>query len=237
MKSDTIEIIPTNTCPSTLAELAIVSESIAAYAPWVQLDVSDGSFTPVISWPYADGQWTELERMAARGETLPHADRLSYEAHLMVDDPVRPGELLARIGCARIIAHRESFTDAKAVREAYAIWKSAGASEVGCALMIETPLDKIASLVSESNVVQLMSIACLGAQGAAYDVRVLERIAALHTEYPNLCIEVDGGVSMEHIAALVRAGARRFGVGSAIAKADNPSIAYQKILARAESAI
>ena len=74
-----------------------------------------------------------------------------------------------------------------------------------------------------------MSIATLGYQGAAYEPRVVERIQELHAKYPKLVIEVDGGVSGKNIAELVRAGARRFGVGSAVMKASDPTAAYTQL--------
>ncbi len=231
-----IEIIPTNTCPPDLAELTRRSEDFAAYASEIQLDISDGVFTQIRSWPFMNAQWGELESMAS-SKSLPVAKRLDYEVHLMVDDPERIGELLARAGAKRIIAHVEAFDDIALAREAFALWKGAGAHEVGLALLIDTPLLQLQEIVAECAVVQVMSIAVLGAQGASYDIRAIPRIQELHQQYPDILIAVDGGVNESNIAELVRAGARRFGVGSAISKAADPKAAYTKIKSVAESAL
>ena len=69
-----IEIIPTNTCPPNFAELSSCSESFAKFSKQVQLDIDDGVFAPVISWPYQNGQWAELEEMATRAQALPYSD-------------------------------------------------------------------------------------------------------------------------------------------------------------------
>ncbi len=232
-----IEIIPTNTCPSTFAELSEQSNAYATYASWMQLDVGDGVFVPAISWPYGEGQWEDFEHMATKGEHLPCADTMSYEAHLMVEDPLHVGELLARVGCRRIIAHIETCADVSAAREACSIWKAAGAAEVGFALLLDTPLSVLDPIITLCDVVQIMSIATLGAQGAPYDARALERVAILHARYPYTVIAVDGGVSAVNIADLARAGSRHFGVGSAIAKADNPLATYHDLGERAASAV
>lgn len=234
-----IEIIPTNTCPPDLMELERRSGIVAVFCPQIQLDIDDGDFAPEISWPYHEGQWAELEDMASSGRKLPLADRLAYETHLMVEDPVRIGELLARVGCTRIIAHLEAFADADAdaARSAFQVWKSAGARDVGLALLIDTPLARLDPVASECDVVQLMSIAKLGAQGAVYEPRVIPRIEELHATHPDLAIAIDGGVSKGNIAALARAGASRFGVGSAIFKAPDPKSAYQELLKLAEDAV
>ena len=55
--------------------------------------------------------------------------------------------------------------------------------------------------------------------------------------FPDTLISVDGGVSSDNIADLVRAGARRFGVGSAISKASDPAAAHKALLALAQEAI
>lgn len=232
-----IEILPTNTCPSDLTELGERSKLFARFAHEVQLDISDGAFTPALSWPYREGQWSEIESLAEKKNALPYADTLAYEAHLMVEEPLRVGQLLAQIGCSRLIAHIETFDAPSEVPTVFAAWKSAGAREVGLASLLDTPLDAVKNAARYCDVVQLMSIAKLGYQGAAYEPSVIRRIQELHTAHPSLVIEVDGGVSRENIAELVQAGARRFGVGSAISKATDPAAAYAELKSLAESAI
>lgn len=232
-----IEIIPTNTCPPSLTELARRSRIFEGFAKEVQLDVDDGAFAPELSWPYLEGQWAELEQMAIGSTMLPCAETLQYETHLMVEEPVRIGELLARVGCTRILAHIEVFENAAVATDAFTAWKAAGASQVGLAVLIDTPLSELEPLVEKCDVVQLMSIAQLGKQGAAFEPRIIARIEELHTKFPNLAIAVDGGVSERNIAELVRAGATRFGVGSAISKATDPKVAYANLKTVAENAL
>jgi pentose-5-phosphate-3-epimerase len=223
------EIFLTNTCPPDLAELTRRSEAFTHYAVNVQLDVCDNVFAPALSWPYAPGQWRELERLAS-GEKLPYADSLFYECHLMVQDPRELGCLLAKAGCRRIIPHVESFADASAARAALAAYREAGAHEIGVALLLETPLSVVEPLADELNAVQLMSIRTLGAQGAPFDSAIFGRVEELHRKHPDLVISIDGGVSETAIQDLVRAGASRFGIGSAIMKKPDPATAYQQLL-------
>lgn len=228
-----IEIIPTNTCPPDLQELGTRTGQFAQYAPHVQLDVADGKFVPALSWPYGPGQWEELEEMARAGERLPLADTCLYEVHLMVEDPLRIAGLLAKVGCQRVIPHIETLRDERAAHAAFYAWKASGAREIGIAILIDTPLSDLDPYIGECASVQVMSIATLGAQGAAFDDRAIERIVQLHERYPRLVISVDGGVSLHNIASLARAGATRFGVGSAISKAARPEEAYASLHERA----
>lgn len=232
-----IEIIPTNTCPPDLAEMAQRSAFFARFAEWVQLDISDGAFTSVRCWPYREGQWDELESMAVHALELPSAPPLRYETHLMVEEPRELGLRLAEAGILRIIGHVEAFADANEILSALDSWRGAGASEVGLALLLDTPLPVLEPMLGVCDVVQVMSIATLGKQGAPYDARAALRIEELRAKYPDLVIEVDGGVSEKNIAELARAGATRFGVGSAITKAPDPQAAYEHLKATAESAL
>src|SRR3989344_689391 len=227
-----IEIIPTNACPPDFEELARRSSVFASFSPHIQLDVSDGKFSPVISWPYQSGQWDELNT-----KQLPLSDRVLYEVHLMLEDPRGIGELLARAGASRLLPHIEVFGNRDAIAETFSAWRSAGATEVGLSVLMETPLASVEPLISECDVIQLMSIARLGRQGAPYEPRVAERIQALHEGHPELIIAVDGGVSEANIAELARAGASRFGVGSAITKAKEQQAAYQSLKSLAENAL
>ncbi len=222
-----IEIIPTNTCPPDLVELARRSELFAEFAPQVHLDIDDAKFAPVLSWPYFSGQWGE------RAQPLPLADSLRYETHLMVHDPLEIGESLARAGCFRIVPHIEVFSSDDAIRSAFSMWKSAGASEVGLAVLIDTPLSTLEQVIQECDSVLLMSIATLGSQGAPFDSRIFGRVQELHTTYPDLLIAVDGGVGESNIARLVAVGARCFCVGSAISKSPDPASTYRSLLSLA----
>lgn len=225
-----IEIIPTNTCPPDSTELTRRSEAFAAFAPLVQLDVADGKFVPARSWPYGEDQMQELA-------TLPGTPALSYEVHLMVEEPQEIGIRLARAGASRIIGHIEAFAASEEVQSAFDTWRSAGAAEVGLAVLFQTPLSALQSVISSCDVVQLMSIAKLGYQGAPFEPGIFERIKELHAAYPALVIEIDGGVSEQNIEELVRSGARRFGVGSAISKAEHPRAAYERLKKLAESVV
>ncbi|MDO8561792.1 MAG: hypothetical protein Q7S05_03115 [bacterium] len=232
-----IEIIPTNTCPPDFAELSRRSESFAKFSPHVQLDIDDGVFAPAISWPYQNGQWDELEEMALRSQALPFSETMKYETHLMVEDPFHLGELLARMDSMRLLPHIESFEDEQSAKDAFAAWRAAGAKEIGLAILIDTPLSALNALIPLCTVVQVMSIAKLGAQGASFDARATDRIKELHATYPDLMISVDGGVSESNIGDLVRAGARRFGVGSAISRAAEPAAAYSRLKSTAENSL
>lgn len=228
------EILPTNTCPTDYPELIRRSTAFAKFAPKIHLDLSDGKFTPITSWPFGEGQWAELEKMADRREVLPLAKIVHYEVHLMVNEPLRIGTFMARVGCRRILGHLETFSSSHSVKEAFSAWRAGGAAEVGLALLIDTPLAVFDEYASQCDEVLLMSIPTLGKQGAPFDERIYERVSALRGKFPDVIIGIDGGVGEGNIQKLRDAGASRFGVGSAITKTPDPAVAYSQLLAIAQ---
>lgn len=223
-------VIPTNTCPPDLEVLARESDTFAKFSTDVQLDIADGAFAPVTSWPYTEGAITGSDIVH---EQLPHADTLTYEVHMMVQDPGPAGELLARMGARRLLPHVETLPDTAVARAMFARWKALGVREIGLALLIDTPLEAVEPFMGEIDVVQLMSIEKIGAQGQPFDERALQRVEELHAMHPELMVSVDGGISEANIELLVRAGANRLCVGSAISKSEDPVRAFMALNDRA----
>ncbi len=223
-----IEIIPTYV-PRDSEDLAAGAAKIRTFASSIHLDVDDGIFAPHLTWPYTQAEifgTFDLSSLAA----------LEIEVHLMVEQPREIGIAFARAGAARIIGHVEAFSSGEDVHGTLDAWRRNGAREVGLGILMGTPFELLEHHLLIANAVHMMSIATIGVQGIPFDPRSAERIAEFHERHPEILISVDGGVSENNITSLVRAGARRFGVGSAISKADNPKAAYENLKAIAENA-
>ena len=219
-----IEIIPAVLVKSR-EELFSVSKKLQPFATALQLDVVDGVFDDDIAWPYiAPNMLDDISNVR-----LPHADELFWEADLMVKNPRTLGEQLIGIGVRRIIAHIEAFTDDDAAREAFEVWGHAGA-RVGVSIRLETPIAAVEGVFYDVEMIQVMGIAEIGAQGHAFDERALVRVRELRNRFPQAIISVDGGVNATNATALVVAGANRLVVGSAILKANDPRAAYEEMV-------
>lgn len=219
LQSTMVEVIPALMQPdfdSLRREIERLS-----FAPSMQIDVMDGIFVPTLSWPFPDGDVMGDFRDL-------HAE---LEAHLMIEEAHRIGEMLARAGCTRILGHLESFPDTDEARRALVAWRAAGAAEVGFSLKYDTPLEEVAPLAEECSVLQVMGIRTIGVQGQPFEEGTVARIAELRERYPVLTIEVDGGVSKANILQVHEAGATRLVVGSAIVRAEHPQRAYEELLA------
>ncbi len=223
-----IEIIPT-CVPSTEAALAEGARGARAFASEIHIDITDGLFAPEVTWPYT-------EKGVFEPFDLSSAESLVREVHLMVEEPRIIGVQCAEAGAFRVLGHIEAFSTSLEARGALDAWRHAGAHEVGLAALLQTPLALLDEVVASCDVVHLMSIARIGTQGIPYESSAPARIAEFHAKHPDVLISVDGGVAESNIADLVRAGASRFGVGSAIAKATDPAAAFVRLKALAENA-
>ena len=214
-------IIP-SVVPMSFEEIGEARARYAAFATELHVDIVDGQFAPHKTW------------VPMPGEKLPDAKDILYEGHLMTTNPLPVGVALAMAGARRIYAHVESFAHADAARDAFAMWRSAGAKEVGIAVLLSTPLESLAPYAKLIDSVLIMSIARVGEQGIPFDERGLARINDLKNRYPRLVIAVDGGMSCETVQRAVEAGATRVVVGSALKEAADPQQEYQHLAAVCE---
>jgi len=93
--------------------------------------------------------------------------------------------------------------------------------EIGIAINTNTPIEKILPFIDKIDCVQCMGIEKIGYQGQPFDEKVFNQIKNLREKYPEITISIDGGVNLETAPRLIRAGANRLVVGSAIFESDN----------------
>ncbi len=197
----------------------------------VQIDVVDGKFIAPASWPYtAPG---ELDAMAERAHMLPELHRIEYEIDLMCFDAERAAGVWLALGASRLTFHAESITDIPKLLASFRK-RYGGGSDIalpslvsfGLALNIESSVALIEPYLREVEYVQFMGIARIGAQGQAFDRRVLEKIRAFRARHPDIIVQVDGGVSLKTAKELLPLGVSRLIVGSAILRASDPLRAF-----------
>ncbi len=204
-----IEIIPAVLSPEK-QDFAYVAKELAGLAHTIQLDVCDGKFAGMPTWPYSAST-----SYPSRGELSELAAGLLVEVDLMVKDPASVVDGWAKAGASRLIVHAESADNLQSVIDAVL---DTGV-ECGVALGISTPLSILEPVIDSLDLVQLMGIRTIGWQGEPFDGSVVSHVRKLRAHSPSLTISVDGGVSREHVRELVVGGVNRLVIGSAIVKA------------------
>ena len=212
--------MPVEIIPAILAkdekELRRKVESVEGLCETVQIDVMDGKFVDNVTW-------AEPERFQKMPLPMP------YEVHLMVADPLERLDAWSLAGCQRAIVHAESVED---LAEALRAVKSYG-MEAGISINPETKVADIEAAVPEADVVQVMGVHP-GWMGQEFQEVAVEKVAELREKFPELVIEVDGGVAVGVARRLVEAGADRLVSGSAVFNSGSPAKALDALAADAD---
>lgn len=169
---------------------------VAPHVSWVQIDVADNTLVP--NTTFLDfAKFVQLDKL---DQSLSH---LSLEAHLMVANPEKYVKPLCDAGFKRLIAHIEAhdprlFLDAAQYEHV----------EVGVAIDGPTELEQAEPFLGEVDTVLVMTIEA-GFSGQAFMTETVEKIKLIHQNFPDLPIEVDGGINDKTAKIAVDAGATR----------------------------
>ncbi len=185
---------------------------IAAVSPHVKtvhIDVMDNVFVP--------NKTVGLESFF----DLPSG--VHYEFHWMVEHP--ESYIVKLPGPYLHIVHYEAVKDWKAVEEA--VRRSGGT--LGIAFSPATPTEGIIKLAPKAKRLLVMAV-IPGFDGQKYMTEVESKISELRSRFPDMEIEVDGGITPETAPRAVRAGADKLAASSAIFKNEDKKLAIAMIL-------
>ncbi len=195
-----------------------------AFATTLHIDVADGVFAKNTTWTPPPGY------------KLPDTQSVAYEVHLMAERPLSLGLAYAHAGARLLIGHIEAFGNSDTAQDTFKMWRGAGVTEIGAALLLETPPKELIPYAELIDFVHVMTISEIGEQGHPFYVRSIERITRLHAQFPNLTLSVDGGVGVDNISALLSAGVTRFCVGRVLQASNDPQQIYDSLGALCTSA-
>jgi len=186
-----------------------VKEVEAGGAALIHIDVMDGHFVPNISIG---------PTVAA---SLRKVTQLPLDCHLMVENSDRYLEAFVQAGADMLSVHVEA---TRYLHRTVQLIRGFGA-KAGLALNPSTPLSSLQEILPVADFVLLMSVDP-GFGGQKFIPSALRKITQLRQwidrEGIDVRIEVDGGVTMENLDAVVTAGADMIVVGSAVFSSDDP---------------
>jgi len=120
-------------------------------------------------------------------------------------------ESFAKAGAKRISIHPDATIH---LDRSLQLIKSFGC-EAGIVLNPATSIDSLAWCIQNISFVLIMTVNP-GFGGQKLIPEMMQKITQIHKLYPHLNICVDGGVTIDNIASIARAGANEFVAGSAI---------------------
>jgi ribulose-phosphate 3-epimerase len=189
-----------------------------------QFDVGDGHFIPEITiGPVVLASIAPLAR--AWGAIL--------DCHLMISEPERHFEAVARAGGHSVTFHLEVCDDpARAIAHA----RSLGLG-VGVACNPETPVEGLAAAAEDADLALCMSIHP-GYSGQELMPDAPGRIARLRELLPErVRVQVDGGINAGTIRQVREAGADLLVAGSAVFWRDDPTAGYAELVRLVEAPV
>jgi ribulose-phosphate 3-epimerase len=215
--------------PSILAaDFAALGEAVAAAelggADIIHVDVMDGHFVPNLT----------VGPPVVR--SLRRVTRVPLDVHLMITDPDRYAGAFVEAGAAMVSVHVEAVVH---LNRTLAYIKGLGA-RAGVAINPSTPAAALEEVAVDVDYVLVMSVNP-GFGGQAFLPRSASKIRNLRAMLDRVGnpapIAVDGGIDLETVGQVVKAGAEILVAGSSIFHAPDPAVAARALREAAEMAV
>ncbi len=198
--------------PSILAaDCARLGEQIEkiqkAGAQYLHIDVMDGMFVPSLSFG-----------MCVISSLRKISD-LTFDVHLMVEEPTRYVADFAKSGADIITVHLEACSNVEETLE----WIHSLGRRAGLSIKPSTPIKAVEPYLDKIDMLLVMTVEP-GFGGQKYlpasTQRIREARNLIQEKGLNVDIEVDGGITKENVSMVLEAGANVVVAGSAIFHGD-----------------
>lgn len=192
------------------ADMGRAVRNLEAYgADYIHCDIMDGVFVPNIT--FGPGMIKAIRKHT----------KLPLDVHLMIEKPDRYIDAFIDAGADIVTVHTEACTHLQRVLNAI---KERGV-KAGAVLNPATPLDSIKYVLDDLDMVLLMTVNP-GFGGQAFIPSMLNKITQTREMIKscgrNIELEVDGGINIDNIDAVLAAGANVIVAGNTVFSSDDP---------------
>lgn len=181
-------------------------------ADWIHCDVMDGNFVPNLTFGMP------ILKSIRKCVVLP------LDVHLMIERPERYVAQFAEAGADIITIHAEATSD---VVGCLKLIRSCG-KRAGISLKPATPVETLEQYRGLFDMILIMSVEP-GFGGQAFIENSVEKIRAARKLFPDVLIEVDGGINKSTAKKVIEAGVDVIVAGSAIMNAPDRKSAIAEI--------
>jgi ribulose-phosphate 3-epimerase len=177
----------------------------AAGADWLHVDVMDGHFVPNIT----------IGPVVV--ESIRKVTHIPLDVHLMITDPDKYGPEFIKAGADWVSIHPETCANPSRSLQRFRDLDA----KASIAVNPDVPLEKVVSYLTDIDMILMMTV-FPGFGGQAFIPDVLPKIKQVRKIIDQrklpILVEADGGIKVDNIAAVVRAGAEVIVSGSGIFK-------------------
>lgn len=208
-----------------MAEIEIVPAILSKDVDDLKKKLAAVDFAPILQIDFMDGKFVDNKTVGLEiVELLPKEKIIEY--HLMVENPIEWIDKLPSGQNSIFQIHVETL-DCDKAKIAKDLVKKKG-SRICAVLNPESKIDRLEHCKGEFEEILVMTVHP-GKSGQTYIHEMGSKITQLREKYPDIIIEVDGGVNENTIAHAVRAGANRLAAASALFEHKDTKAAFEKL--------
>ncbi|KAK2746881.1 RIBULOSE-phosphate 3-epimerase [Onygenales sp. PD_40] len=213
------------------------SHLMHANSDWIHVDIMDGHFVPNITFgaPVVSKIRAHVDRPAQAG------GKGTFDCHMMISEPQKWVKEFKSAGCDLYCFHYEAAVASTAAKEPADRSNSRQTSpteliryihecgmQAGIAIKPDTPVDALWDILASEDPLDrpdmvLVMTVYPGFGGQKFMASELPKVKALREKYPDLNIEVDGGLGEGTVDQAAEAGANVIVAGSAVFNAQDPA--------------